>query len=197
MHQLQWARVQADSLDDALARFGAHVERHGGVDNWWSWVMALDGDVVHVREKEPWERDDHTDVRVETAQWLSTEAWVKGAWAEVWAHLGLEGLEPIQLGAPSAAELAKVQELAGLSAAQLRERFFAIAQPLEEPRADDDGIFADQRRALNEARRDALTALHEATAAPFLPSREPFDWPAHLVDGPGARVFWLAIDMHL
>ncbi|MBP9203931.1 MAG: hypothetical protein KBG28_08225 [Kofleriaceae bacterium] len=206
MHQLQWARVRADSLEDALACVQAHVDAHGSADNWWSWVMAHDGEGVRVREREGWEvQDEHPAdqaareqaARAAPVRWASIEAWIQAAWIAVWAHLGLDGVEPIQLGAPSAEARATTQLLHTLSAAQLRERFLLVAPAVTPPPPDLPGILADHRRALNEARLEAVAALGDAPAAPFLAGRPPWAWPCHLIDGVGGREIWLAVDMHV
>jgi hypothetical protein len=220
MHQVQWVRAHARSLDEALTLFTAHVKQHGTVDNWWHWTMARPPrGAVQVRPLEAWEKKDLTKAELSARQrraraapsvWASRQLWEVQAWCAVWTQLGLQGLEPITLGEASSAQRATLARVRATNTRELPQRFLAVT--LEALRAgyakaslEDLSMFASISSGTRAARAAAFErvfqllagGLPDAEALPFLRDESPNDWPAHLVGELGAPAFLIAIDMHL
>jgi hypothetical protein len=221
VHQTQWVRAQAGSLDEALTLVRAHVEALGDVDNWWRWTLARlpDGE-VRVRALEDYEKEDlspeelaeHTAWAQEApATWRPTERWTSGAWGEAWTQLGLQGLQPVRLGALSERDRKTLAELARTPVTSLPRRFLdtALASLKKsyggldldvEPRfaSMTSRARADRARAFERVYQLLADEHADAGHLPFLRDEAPYQWPAHLLgDREDAQVFHLALDMHL
>lgn len=219
MHQTQWVRAHAASLDAALAAFTAHVEARGHRNNWWKWTLArLSSGEVIARTLEPYEtRDldaDELAARAEAVARAKLELrdparWAASAWVEVWAQLGLDALSPVRLGGASERERAAIDSVLATPPADFTRRFLETTLRAQRDSyarfsLDARGPETTIESPLRAARAIALERVHqvtlleyEASALPFLRNEAPDDWPAHLLGAGSAPAILLAVDMHL
>lgn len=53
MHQTQFVKARAETLEDALKAFTQHVDANGGIDNWWHWLCAFEPDGARITTPPP------------------------------------------------------------------------------------------------------------------------------------------------
>ncbi len=218
MHQRHWVKVGVATLDEALVAFTEHVDRLGDRQTWWRWVVARlpDGSVID-RPLEPTELDEfHPDDLARRPAELAAAKlafrdpgqWLAGAWVEAWTQLGLQGLQPVRLGAETELERATIDVLLALPPDQIARRFLeATLASLRESyaRFSFDAYGAETiEGSLRVVRAIAFervwtTVLDEfdAPSLPFMRDQSPDDWPAHLIGDRNGPFVLLLVDMHL
>jgi hypothetical protein len=214
MHETQYVKALATSLDEAIEQFAEHVRRHGGVDNWWTLTGALNAETGAIHVPAPsvpeWTDPDHAtemkqahaeEARVLREEYATIEVWRQAAWEAAAAAVGVGGLPPPGVGDPAPAQVHATARFRTVALDELPRWFLREAREelvrrygevgIDEPADPSRAVLAAAFEALLAARADEEAASH----LPFLRDQRVDAWPSHRV-GDGARVFYLMIDMH-
>jgi hypothetical protein len=217
MHEAQYAKALATTLDEALDRFGAHVKEHAPSDTWWTWLGGLDAATGELHVPPPsipeWAdaahagrlRAEHGEkARIVFEEFGTIEVWLQAAWERAAATFGIGGLPPPHAGDPSPAQVQAIARFRTVPVEELARWFLREARALVVRRYREvalDGSDVDAaalRLSAAHAFEAIYSAVHDGADAshlPFLRGQGLFDWPAHLVgDGPG--VFYLMVDVN-
>jgi hypothetical protein len=192
MHETQWVKALARSLDEAEAQFREHVERLGGPDNWWTMMGAWNETTgeVHVppppplddglllADLTPEERAEHEaehareveeDARVLRDEYASREAWLRSAWETAASSLEVGGLPWMTFGEASPDVVAAYERFRTIPLPEMARSFLASARDLIVKHyadafleGDDLGGAPDLPATIAQARRVGLTEAFEA-----------------------------------
>lgn len=217
MHETQYVKALAASIEDAEALFREQVERLGGPDNWWRLMGAWDERSGEVRvpppepvsealleEMTPEEREEDArqaaleqeeDLRVLRDEYASREPWVRAAWECAASAYGVAGLPWMTFGEPSDDDLAAFVRFRAIPLDAMPAHFLTAAR--EALAAPDPPPHQIGLAELCQHLADAIADPGQARHLPFLREQGPNSWPAHLVgDGDADHAIYLMIDMH-
>lgn len=109
MHQTQYVKARAESLEEALSAFTEHIQQNGGIDNWWHWLGAFEPEGIRVVTpppesfpRFPFAEDDEeraeliADIKEQAAyfnqHFAKEDTWRRMPWIAIFSNLSLGGV---------------------------------------------------------------------------------------------------------
>ncbi len=144
MHQTQFVKARAQTLEEALNAFTEHIKQNGGIDNWWHWLGAFEPQSARITTPPPEafprfpfaESDEERseliaqikDQALYFNQHFSKEdAWKRLPWHAIFSNLQLAGIPWMKLGNESSdAEKSTRAALRRKSPAKIPEWFLQL-----------------------------------------------------------------------